>query len=274
VEVEVIYADSDPITQSQQVLDILQGSRRTEFKGVVLEPAGGTSMTQIARTAVQKQVGWALLNREIENIDELRRSAVTPVFSVSSDHEEVGRIQGRQFGALLKRGGTVLYLQGPTSSTAAQLRTLGMHETRPQNIALKMLRCATWTEEGGYRTTASWMRLMVASQERIDLVGGQNDLLAYGARKILHETAAAKLQNTHWENVRYTGIDGLPETGQAWVRKGIFAATVIVPPTSVPALRLLVLAEHERKQPPASTLIAPYSFPQLEKLAASQPERN
>jgi ribose transport system substrate-binding protein len=272
VEVEVMYANSDAITQSQQLLDVLLSARRTEFKGIVMEPAGGTSMTQVARAAVRAGVGWALLNREVEKIDELRKLGNTPVFAVSSDHEEVGRIQGRQFKALLKRGGTVLYLQGPTTSAAAQSRTAGMNEARPHNVAVKMLRCATWTEDGGYNATISWLRLMVASKERIDIVAGQNDLLAMGARKALREAAASEVQESKWDKVRYTGIDGLQKTGQAWVQSRILAATVVVPSTTFPALRMLVQSEQQRVQPPANTKIAPYSFPEIEQLVSTEPQ--
>jgi ribose transport system substrate-binding protein len=237
-----------------------------------MEPAGGTSMTQVARAAVQAGVGWAILNREAEKIDELRKLGSAPVFSVSSDHEEVGRIQAKQFTALLKRGGTVLYLQGPATSAATQSRTMGMQAALPANIAVKLLRCGTWTEDGGYKAMLAWLRIMVASKERIDIVAGQNDLLTMGARQALRESVGAEAQESKWEKVRYTGIDGLQKTGQAWVQGKILAATVVVPITALPALQMLVEAEQKRIQPPASTKIAPYSFPEIDKLASNEPQ--
>ena len=270
VQVQVIYANSDAVTQSQQLLDVLLSPRRTEFKGIIMEPAGGTSMTQIARAAMQAGVGWVILNREVEQVDELRKIGSAPIFSVSSDNDEVGRIQGRQFNALLRRAGTVLYLQGPSTSAAAQHRMAGMQETRPHHVAVKLLRCSTWTEDAGYHATISWLRLAVANKERIDVVAGQNDLLAIGARKALRESA----QIQKWDEVRYTGVDGLEKTGQAWVQDGTLAATVIIPPTTVPALKMLVQAAQQQEQPPASTRIAPYSFPQIEKLFSIEPQTN
>jgi ribose transport system substrate-binding protein len=272
VEVEVIYANSDAITQSQQLLDILLSERCAEFKGIIMEPAGGTSMTQVARAAAKAGVGWAILNREAEKIDELRKLGSAPIFSVSSDHEEVGKIQSRQFKALLKRGGTVLYLQGPTNSSVAQSRTLGMQTALPHNIAVKLLRCATWTEEGGYHAMLSWLRFMGASKEHIDIVAGQNDLLAMGARKALKEAGASEVQESKWAKMIYTGIDGLQKTGQAWVQSRILAATVVVPNTALPALQMLVEAEQKKIQPPASTKIAPYSFPDIDKLTSNEPQ--
>jgi ribose transport system substrate-binding protein len=270
VDVEVVYANSDAITQSQQLLDVLQSARRSEFSGLVMEPAGGTSMTQVAREAIRAHLAWVVLNREIDGIGELRRGADVPVFSVSSDHEEIGRIQGRQFGALLPRGGTVLYLQGPVTSQVAQRRTSGMQETKPSNINTKVLRCSNWTENSGYQAVASWLRLMIANKDQIDLVAGQNDLLAQGARKALRE-AAGDVGGERWAKLRFTGVDGLLKTGQAWVRDGILAATVVVPPNTPPALKMLVQAARQGGQPAEKTLVAPYSFPEISQILSSSP---
>jgi ribose transport system substrate-binding protein len=265
VEVEVIYANSDPITQSQQLLGILQSAKKEDYKGFIVEPAGGTCLTQVARTAVQENIGWVLLNREIETIDELRRVGKVPVFSLSSDNEEVGHIQGRQMGALLPSGGTVLYLQGPSASQATQRRTHGMLATKPKNVNIKTLRCTTWTEEGGHQAVASWVRLTVANKERIDLAVGQNDLIAYGARRALQENNT-DADGGRWSGVRYVGVDGSPQTGQAWVKSGTLVATVVLPPNTVPALRMLSQASKDGNQPAASTFVTPYSFPEITQL--------
>jgi ribose transport system substrate-binding protein len=188
-----------------------------------------------------------------------------PVFSVSSDHEEIGRIQGRQLAALLPKGGSVLYLQGPSASQVAQRRAEGVQETRRRNISLKVLKCPTWTEAGGYQAVTSWLRVTVAQKERIDLVSGQNDLIAMGARKALKENVGSGT-GMGFGGLRFTGIDGLPKTGQAWTRSGVLAATVIVPPNTVPALKMLVKATTEKSQPAEQTLVAPYSFPELSQL--------
>jgi ribose transport system substrate-binding protein len=265
VELQITYADSDAITQSQQLLDVIQSPNASGTSGIIVEPAGGTSMTQVARAAARLGIGWVVVNREIDEISELRKLSDAPVFSVSSDHEEVGRIQGRQFGALLPRGGMVLYLQGPSASQVAQRRAHGVHATKPANISLKILECPTWTEAGAQQVVTSWLRVTVAHKERIDLVAGQNDLIAVGARKALKDTLA-EAEESGSGKLRFTGVDGLPKTGQAWTRSGLLAATVILPPNTVPALTMLVKAVRERSQPAEQTLVAPYSFPELSEL--------
>jgi ribose transport system substrate-binding protein len=269
VDAEVIYADSDAITQSQQLLEVIQSPRASEYSGIIVEPCGGTSMTQVARAAIKARIGWVVINREIDGIAELRRQSEVPVFSISSDHEEIGRIQGRQFGALLPKGGSVLYLQGPSASQSAQRRTVGVQGTKPHNVSIKMLKCATWTEAGGHQAVTSWLRVTVAQKERIDLVAGQNDLIAMGARKALKESLG-DMGGIGFGMVRFTGVDGIPQTGQAWTKGGILAATVIVPPNTAPALRMLVEARQGRTRPPEQTLVAPYSFPELNQLNANQ----
>ncbi len=265
VELQITYAESDAITQSQQLLEVIQSPKVGEFSAVIVEPAGGTSMTQVARAAIKANLAWVVLNREIDGIAELRRLGKVPVFSVSSDHEEIGRLQGRQFGALLPKGGLVLYLQGPSASQVAQRRALGLQDTKPHNVSLKVLRCANWTEAGGHQAVSSWLRVTVAQKERIDLVAGQNDLIAMGARKALKENLGSGT-GIGFGNLRFTGIDGLPKTGQAWTRAGTLAATVIVPPNTSPALKMLVKATTEKWMPPEQTLVPPVSFPELSQL--------
>ena len=68
--------------------------------------------------------------------------------------------------------------------------------------------------------------------------------------------------------VPFLGVDGLPKTGQAWVRQGILAATIVVPPTASPALDALVAALQGGIQPAERTLIRPESFPAPKALAA------
>lgn len=111
VDIEVIHADNDAITQSQQLLNIIQSTVMPRPDGIVFEPVGATALPQVARAAAMAGIGWVVLNRDVEYLADLRRSYRVPAFSISSDHEEIGRIQGRQFQALLPKGGSVLYVR-------------------------------------------------------------------------------------------------------------------------------------------------------------------
>src|SRR5207244_7520183 len=109
-----------------------------------------------------------------------------PIFGLSSDHLEIGRIQGRQFAALLPHGGAVLYIQGPAENSAAKERTMGMQETKPSNIHVTVLR-AQWTEETAQRSVRSWLKLSTSQKATIDLIGAQDDSMAIGARRAFEE---------------------------------------------------------------------------------------
>src|SRR5260370_4751050 len=107
VEIQIIYADNDAITQSTQVLKAIQSAENQRPHAIVFEPVGGTALPQVARAAASAGIGWSVLNRDASYIPELRKSSSAPVFAVSSDHLEIGRIHGRQFAALLPHGGAM-----------------------------------------------------------------------------------------------------------------------------------------------------------------------
>ena len=181
VDVKIIHANNDAVAQSQQLLHYVQESALRP-DGILFEPAGGTAFPQVARAAAAAGIGWVVLNHEVDYILELRRLYKVPVFTISSNHEEIGKIQGKQFAALLPNGGRILYIEGPANSSAAKERTAGMNRTKPANIIVKSMR-ANWTEESAYKTVSSWLRLQTSQESHIDLVGAQDDSMAVGARK-------------------------------------------------------------------------------------------
>jgi len=272
VDLQILFADNDAITQSQQLLKVIQNTSGQRPDVIVFEPAGGTALPQVARAAVSAGIGWVVVNRDVEYISELRRTARLPIFSVTSDHEEVGRIQGRQFASLLPNGGTVLYIQGPAESLAAKQRSAGMYETKPVNIQLKIMK-AQWTEESSYKTVSSWLRLSTSHESHVDVIGAQDDSMAVGAKKAFqdHTTGPAR---DRWLSLPYTGCDGLPKTGQAWVRSGLLTATVVIPPNTGQAIEMIVQALRRGVMPPERSTTTVSSFPAWETLAATQREKS
>lgn len=268
VDVQIIHADNDAITQSQQLLKVIQSSSGPRPDAIIFEPAGGTGFPQVARAAAAAGIGWVVLNREVDYIAELRRNCKAPVFSITSDHEQIGRIQGRQFAALLPKGGFVLYIQGPSGSSAAEQRTTGMYETKAPNVQVRMLR-GKWTEASSYQAVSSWLRLCTSRETHIDVVAGQDDSMAMGARKAFQEQTS-NTERERWLSLPYTGCDGLPQTGQAWVRSGLLAATVIVPANTGMAIEMAAQALTSGAHPPERTFTVPESFPPLEQLASAR----
>jgi ribose transport system substrate-binding protein len=264
VDVKIIHANNEALAQSQQLLHYVQDSSVARPDAILFEPAGGTAFPQVARAAAGAGIGWVVLNHEVDYIVELRRTCKVPVFAISSDHEEVGKIQGLQFGALLPNGGSILYIEGPANSSAARERTVGMNLTKPANIQVKSMR-ANWTEESAHKAVSSWMRLRTSQESHIDLVGAQDDSMAMGARKAFSEIP--ERERARWMKIPITGCDGMPKTGQAWVRNGTLAATIFIRPNTDLAIEMLVEA-FKGATMPERKVTAPESVPSLAELAA------
>ena len=264
VDVKIIHANNDALAQSQQLLHYVQDSGVARPDAIMFEPAGGTAFPQVARAAAAAGIGWVVLNHEVDYILELRRAYKVPVFAISSDHEQVGKIQGQQFGALLPNGGSILYIEGPANSSAARERTAGMLKTKPANIQVKTMR-ANWTLESAHRTVSSWLRLRTSQESRVDLVGAQDDSMAMGTRKAFSEITES--ERARWMKIPITGCDGMPKTGQTWVRNGTLAATIFIRPNTDLATEMLVEWFKNGASLPERKVTQPESVPALQDLA-------
>src|SRR3981081_1139210 len=261
VELKIVNANNDAVAQSQQLLEFVQCASSSRPDAIVFEPAGGTGFPQVARAAAAVGIGWVLLNHEADYISQLRLAYKVPVFAISSDHEEVGKIQGRQFAALLPQGGSVLYIEGPANSSAAKERTAGMNRTKPANIQVKSLR-ANWTEDSAYRAVSSWLRLSTSQAAKINLVAAQDDSMAAGSRKAFSEMADGDRER----GVKnpFNGCDGMANTGHAWGRSGVLAATIYIRPNADLALEMLTESIRSGSPVPEQKLTAPESLPSVQ----------
>jgi ribose transport system substrate-binding protein len=262
VKISVIYADNNAVNQCQQLVKIIQDKAQRP-DAILVEPVG-TPMYQVAKAAVAAGIGWGILNREADYIPELRRAAPVPVFAVSPDQQEVGRIQGKQLAAFATEG-NILYIEGPSTSSAANLRTKGMLSTKPSKVEVKVLK-ADWSERGARQAVKSWLSLSTSNQLHIRAVVCQNDAMAMGARKAFASLSEAAREQSL--NIPFTGCDGVTKTGQEWVRSGQLRATVVIPPMAGLALEMLAKAVNTGSMPAERTLCAPRSFPAIAEIKA------
>lgn len=265
VEVSILYAENDTITQSTQLLTTIQSAPELRPDAILINPVGGSGLPQVSRAALSAGIGWVVLNRRAAYVNELRRNARAPVFGVSPDQMEIGRIQARQVAALLPHGGSILYVQGPSENTTVIERAAGMQQAKPENIQITGLR-GQWTTQSAEKTIVSWLQLATSRRGHFDLVASHNDAMAMGARKAFEGQPDA--ERAKWLRLPFLGIDGLAQTGQAWVRSGKLTATVVMPLTIPLALDLLVQAMRKGAVPPELTLIESKSFPSVESLSA------
>jgi ABC-type sugar transport system substrate-binding protein len=264
IDLDIVYAQDDGIIQSQQLLNRIHSTADPRPNAILFEPAGSTVLPQVARAAAAAGIGWVVLSRDAEYVSELRTVFRVPAFVVTADHEEIGRLQGRQLATLLPGGGLVLYIQGPSQSLAAKQRHVGLLETKPDNIQLRILK-AHWSESSAHKAVNSWLQLSTARGTAIVAVCAQDDSMAIGARNALEESAHEL--RAAWSKVPFLGCDGMPKTGQEWVRRGLLTATVFSPPTAAPAIEMMARFIEHGTMPPIRTLTETRSIPALEDLA-------
>ncbi len=262
IKIQLIYADNDAVNQTQQLIKIIQDPSQRPT-AILVEPVG-TGMPQVAKAAVAAGIGWGIINSDPDYIPELRRGGTVPVFSVSTDQSEVGRIQGKQMSALVPTG-NVLYIEGPFNSTATQLRTKGMLSTKPAAVELKVLK-GDWTERSAHNAAKSWLALGSSRELKIRGVICQNDSMAMGARKAVVDLT--EKDREQWLSIPFTGCDGVTKTGQEWVRRGLLKATIITAPAAGIALEILAKAVSAGSMPVDRTSIPPRSFPSIEDLSS------
>jgi ABC-type sugar transport system substrate-binding protein len=266
LDVRVVFSEGNAVLQIQQLFAALRAPEKERPSVLVVSTQAPDGLERVARNAVQANVGWILLNRPATYVETLRQDHPSVLItSVTTDHREVGRIQGRQIRAVLPGGGgSVLYVQGPTEALSARQRLEGTREVLAgAHYDLRVLN-GDWTEAGGERAIAAWLRLKTSELFVPDVVCCQNDLMALGARSAL---AAA---HPEWATAPFLGVDGLPNGGQRLVAQGLLTSTVVIPSCSGPALE--AAARFFRGGPPPPEVrVTPESFPPLERIPAKPP---
>lgn len=263
-DIQVFFSDNDAVTQSQQLLKIIQSSSGDSRPDAIICHPVGTALERVAQEAMSRGIGWALVNRDPDYLEDLKKAHQGVAFCITLDQEEIGRIQGRQFGVLLPGGGSVIYIVGPSVNPVFKLRQAGMQDTKPSNIQIVTLR-GDLTEQSGYEAISSWLRLNTSRSTRIGLVAGQNDDMARGARKAFEDAFSGE-ELERWSKLPYTGCDASTGAGQEWIRQGTLTASVFMPPTAGLAVETFARALQSKTPAPLKQQITPRSYPSLEEL--------
>ena len=261
---DIIYAQRDAITQSQQLLEVIQSKTVSKPDAIIFEPVSETGLPQVARSAVKGGIGLGILNLKPEYLPELRAAGSCIVFALGADQLEIGRIQAKQVAKLLPEGGDVLLIEGPRDNAAARQRAEGLLEAKRDNINVRQVR-GKWSEESGYQTVTSFLALSTSRQANIRCVAAHNDRMALGAKRAFEEKTAGEERN-RWQSLPFLGCEGLPERGQAWVPIRKLTGTIVVPPNAPRAIETFVEAFKSGKRAPEYSLVAPKSFPDISLL--------
>ena len=268
-ELQVLVAQMDAVGQGQQLLSFVQSRTESRPDAIILEPVSAAGLPRVAEAAVAAGIAWVVSNAHVDYIGALRKNAKAPVFQISQDHMEVGQLQGRQIGAILPGGGSVLYLRGPAMSWWATKRSEGMERTKPKNIEVRSLKVLASTAEGAQNAVSSWLDLTKQRPEGTQLIVSQNTDFLTGANKAFD--AILGPDRAKWLALPRTGV-GVVERSRPLVDQGSLSAAVVTSLTMDRAVEMLVRAMKERSQPPENTLVDAYSYPSVEELARKMTE--
>jgi ABC-type sugar transport system substrate-binding protein len=265
LDLQVLQAHDDSITQSQQLLKIVQSRPEDRPDAFLVEPVTATGLRRVAEVAVAERIAWVISNSDVDYTRQLSKSAKVPVFTVSQGQNEIGRLQGKQIAALLPQGGSVLMIEGPRMSSVAVQRHEGMETARPKSVQLTTLR-SNWSEDSACQTVGTWLKLATSRAEKFHLIAGQTHELALGARKAFQTIGDAE-QTKKWLELPFLGI-GIANQVRPLVDRRILSAAVVSSVTMELALRLLVRALQSQVPAPERSIVDTSSYPELEKLAS------
>jgi ABC-type sugar transport system substrate-binding protein len=270
LDVEVVFAENNAVLQIQQLYRGIHRPPEERAAAIVVETVVGEGLERVARAAVKAGVGWILVNRRVGYIADLRRQRPDlPICGVGTDQEAVGRLQARQVLALVPGGrGLVLYVQGPSDTSAAAERLAGLTAGLSGTGVEVRLLVGDWTEESGRRAVERWLSLKTSEGLRPEVIACQNDSMAAGARQAIIAAARRELAG-----VRLTGCDGLVEGGRRLVDQGVLAATVVTPSNTGPALELVARSLAHGDHPDMELLLQPTSYPELGEGKLGRPAR-
>jgi ribose transport system substrate-binding protein len=264
VQLEIVSAQMDSVAQGQDLVNSVH-SRSSRPDGILVEPVSAAGLPRVAEAAVAAGIGWVVSNAHVDYIGALRKKPNVPVFQISQDHVEVGRIQGRQMGAILPNGGSVLYLRGPAMSWWATKRFEGMESTKPKNVEVRSLKVLASTADGACNAVTSWLNLTRQRPEGTQLIVSQNADFITGARKAFEATASGA-DRAKWLALPSAGV-GVAERSRPLVDQGALCAVVVTSLTMDRAVEMLNRAMTDGSQPPEHTFVEAYSYPSLEQLA-------
>jgi ribose transport system substrate-binding protein len=138
---------------------------------------------------------------------------------IGADNRKIGLAAGRWIAEELGGSGRVVELKGLMTSTPGQDRHTGFRQgIEGTDITVIFEADMKWLEPNARKE----MESALARFNRIDLVYAHNDPGAHGA--YLAARAAGREKE-----MKFVGIDALPQEGQMYVRQGILAASFEYP---------------------------------------------
>lgn len=261
-DLEVTFSCLGVARQLKQLRDAIGQPAGSRPHAILVMPAQDGTLLEEVREAARAGIASVVLNRRAAFLQGLRDEFPDlPIFTVSPDDVNIGKIQGRQIRALLPEGGRALLVRGGSGTSTTFDREIGLRdELAGSRIELDSI-YGSWTREGASMALDAYVTRAPRSRKRPDALVCQNDEIGVGALRAL-DAAATRLGRPEWRDVPVFGCDGLPEEGQRYVNEGRFRATILVPSTSGPAVDALADAFARKKIPEAEIVLPCRPFPE------------
>lgn len=225
-DVELLIADAEDKTE-KQVADV-ENFIRQEVDALLISPKESAGLTGVVDKAIDAKIPVFVLDR---NVDTKRYTQF-----IGGDNVVIGKAVGdfvvKTLGGPGKAAGNVVEIWGGLGTQPAHDRSDGFHSVADKEGGLKFLldkQSADWKQNLAYDIMTTALR----NFEKIDLVYGHNDPMAYGAYLAAKDAGREK-------EIKFVGVDGLPNEGVVWVNKGELAATFLYPTPGAEGLRQAV----------------------------------
>jgi len=222
-EVELIITDGEDKTE-KQVADV-ENLIRQEVDALLVSPKESAGLTGVVQQAIDAKIPVFVLDRNVETDKYVQ--------FVGGDNKLIGRAAGEFVVNLLggpgKAQGNVVEIWGGMGTQPAHDRHDGFHEFTDKEPGIKNLldqQSGDWKQDQAYNIMATALR----NNEKIDVVYGHNDPMAYGAYLAAKDAGREK-------DIKFIGIDALPGEGVTWVNKGELTATFLYATPGAEGLR-------------------------------------
>lgn len=240
-EIELIITDGQDKTE-KQVADcdnlIVQ-----QVNVLLVSPKESAGLTGVVEKAINAKIPVIVLDR---NVDTKRITQF-----IGGDNVAIGKAAGEHAVKLLggpgKAAGNVVEIWGGMGTQPAHDRHDGFHAFTDKEPGIKYLlnnQSGDWKQDKAYDIMTTALR----NNEKIDMVYGHNDPMAYGAYLAAKDAGRDK-------DIKFIiGIDGLPDEGVTWVSKGQLTATFLYATPGAEGLRQAAKLLKGEKLEPVITL--------------------
>ncbi len=208
---EVLYKDAQnktPVQQAQVKEFVEQGVNL-----IIISPKEALPLTKPVAEAMAANIPVIVLDRKVEG-DKYTSF-------IGADNVKIGKEAGKFMVKLLGGKGSIVELKGLMTSTPGQERHNGFMEgIKGSQIKIIFDADCHWLEPDAQRE----MNSALSRFPQIDAVYGHNDPSAHGAYLATKQEGKGREKQ-----IKFIGIDSLPNEGVRYVKEGILTATFQYP---------------------------------------------